>query len=196
MTDTALFLHINHLAGKVAAIDAFFKGFSNDYFALVTSCLILVWIWFGIKSGPDRPVMQKAVLTAAISIGLTSLLMLICNEYYFRTRPFDALPPGTVNMIFYYHPVDSSFPSNLASVLFGLSWPIFIKDKRYGSVLLGIALLAGFGRIYMGLHYPLDVLAGAGFGAAGAALAFAGIWLISPIERFLVKLLRAASLAD
>jgi undecaprenyl-diphosphatase len=194
MTDTALFLHINALAGKVAFIDGLIKGFSNDYFALVTSCLILVWIWFGTRSGTDRQNMQKAVLVAAISIGLTSLLVLISNELYFRTRPFNALPPGSVNLIF-YRPTDSSFPSNLASVLFALAWPIFIKNKREGSLMLGIALLAGFGRVYMGVHYPLDILGGAAFGFVGALLAFGAIRLISPIERFLMKLLRFASLA-
>lgn len=194
MTDRALFLHINALAGKVSIIDGFFKGISNDYFALVTSCLILVWLWFGIKGGTDRQILQKAVLTAAISIGLTSLLVLISNHLYFRVRPFNALPPDSVHLLF-YRPTDSSFPSNLASVLFAIAWPIFIKNKRYGSILLGIAVLAGFGRIYMGVHYPLDILGGAAFGFVGALLAFGAIWLISPIERFLMKLLRIISLA-
>ncbi|MGD0794753.1 MAG: phosphatase PAP2 family protein [Dehalococcoidales bacterium] len=193
MTDKALFLHINGLADKIPIIDGFFKGVSNDYFALVTSCLILVWLWFGMK-GIERQICQKAVLTAAISIGLTSALVLISNHLYFRVRPFNELPPGSVNLLF-YRPTDSSFPSNLASVLFAIVWPVFIKNKRYGSVLLGVALLAGFGRIYIGVHYPLDIVGGAAFGAVGALLAFGAIWLISPIERFLVKLLRIISLA-
>jgi undecaprenyl-diphosphatase len=195
MTDKALFLHINSLAGKIAIIDGFFKGISNDYFALVTSCFILVWLWFGIKGSADRQVMQKTVLVTAISIGLTSLLVLICNHYYFRVRPFNALPPGSVTVLF-YHPTDSSFPSNLASVLFAITWPVFVKNKRYGSFSLAIALLAGFGRVYIGVHYPLDILGGAAFGAVGALLAFGAMWLISPVEKFLVKLLRLISLAD
>lgn len=194
MTDRALFLHINGLAGKIPIIDGFFKGISNDYFAVISSCLILVWLWFGMRGAIERQIFQKAVLTAAISIGLTSLLVMISNHLYFRVRPFNELPPDSVNLLF-YRPTDSSFPSNLASVLFAIAIPIFIKNKREGSVLLAIAVLASFGRIYIGIHYPLDVLGGVAFGALGALLAFGAIWLIAPVERFLMNLLRKICLA-
>jgi len=194
--DKAVFLFINGLAGKNAILDAFFRGFSNDYFALVTSCFILVWLWFGMKSATERQMMQKTVLVAAISIGLTAVLVLICNNNLpFRDRPFNALPAGSVTLLF-YHPTDSSFPSNLASILFAIAWPVFIKNKTYGSILLAISVLAGFGRIYMGVHYPTDILGGAAIGAVGTGLAFGAIWLIGPIVRFLMGLLRAIHLAQ
>ncbi len=195
MTDKAVFLFINGLAGKNAILDAFFRGVANDYFALVTSCFILVWLWFGMKNAADRQVMQKTVLVAAISIGLTAALVGIVNHFYFRVRPFDVLPPGSVTLLF-YKPTDSSFPSNLTSILFAIAWTVFIKNKTYGSILLAVAVLAGFGRIYMGVHYPLDILGGAAIAAVGTACAFAAMWLIGPLERFLVGLLRAIHLAQ
>jgi undecaprenyl-diphosphatase len=194
MTDKTLFLYINGLAGKVPVIDGFFRGISNDYFAVISCCLILIWLWFGTRDITWRQINQQAVITAMISIGLTSLLVTICNQFYFRARPFAELPPGSVHLLF-YRPTDSSFPSNLAAVLFAIAVPIFIKNKVFGSVLLAIAILGSFGRIYIGIHYPLDILGGAVFGAVGAMLAFGVMRLISPLSNLLMHWLRKLYLA-
>jgi undecaprenyl-diphosphatase len=196
MIDKSVFLFINGLAGKSAVFDTFFRGFANDYFALVTSCFILVWLWFGMKDAAQRQAMQKTVIVAAISIGLTAALVLISNKLLpFRDRPFNALPADSVTLLF-YRPTDSSFPSNLASILFAIVWPVLIKNRTYGFILLALAVIAGFGRIYMGVHYPLDILGGAAIGAVGTALAFGAIRLIGFLVRFLLGLLRAIHLAQ
>jgi undecaprenyl-diphosphatase len=194
MIDTRLFYLINGLAGKVAIIDRFFKGISNDYFAAITCCLILIWLWFGTRDAARRDINQRAVLVAAISIGLTNLLVFISNLVYFRTRPFDNLPMYDVNLLF-YRPTDPSFPSNLAAVLFAIAIPIFVKNRSWGTVLLIIATLASFGRVYMGIHYPFDILGGAMVGAIGAFMAMGTAWLITPLINLIMKFLRKISLA-
>jgi undecaprenyl-diphosphatase len=194
MTDRAVFLFINGLAGKVSFIDGLFRGISNDYFAVISCCLILIWLWFGTRDAAWRLINQQVVITAAISIGLTSLLVLFCNLFYFRVRPFNELSPDSVHLLF-YRPTDSSFPSNLAAVLFAIAVPVFMKNKIYGSILLAIATLGSFGRIYIGVHYPLDVLGGAVFGVAGAFLAFGASRLISPLSNVLMRWLRKIYLA-
>jgi undecaprenyl-diphosphatase len=80
-------------------------------------------------------------------------------------------------------------------VLFAIAVPIFIKNKVFGSVLLAIAILGSFGRIYIGIHYPLDILGGAVFGAVGAMLAFGVMRLISPLSNLLMHWLRKLYLA-
>lgn len=192
--DTQLFLHINGLVGKVPVIDRFFQGISNDYFAVISCCLILIWLWFGTRDAARREINQKAVITAAMSIGLASLLVLICNLFLFRTRPFVDLPESSVHLLF-YRPTDSSFPSNLAAVLFAIAIPIFFKNKTYGSVLLVIAVLASFGRVYIGIHYPFDVLGGAVIGALGALMAYGVSRLLAPVINFLMSLLRKLNIA-
>lgn len=194
MTDTALFLFINGLAGNVHFIDRLFLGISNDYFAVISCCLILIWLWFGTRGAEQRLISQKTVITTIISIGLTSLLVLICNTFYFRDRPFDALSPDQVNLLF-YPPTDSSFPSNLAAVLFAIAVPVFIKNKTWGSVLLVIAALGSIGRIYIGVHYPLDIIGGALFGTAGAVLAFIASRRITPLADKVLGWLRKMYLA-
>jgi undecaprenyl-diphosphatase len=194
MIDTRLFYFINGMAGKIAVIDRFFKGISNDYFAAITCCLILLWLWFGTRDPAKRDINQRAVLVAAISIGLTNLLVFISNTLYFRTRPFDMLPVYDINLLF-YRPTDPSFPSNLAAVLFAIAIPIFMKNKGWGIVLLVIATLASFGRVYMGIHYPFDILGGAAVGVIGAFLALGTARLITPLINLIMKFLRKISLA-
>ena len=151
-------------------------------------------MWFGTREAARRDNNQRAVITAVISIGLASLIVLICNHYYFRVRPFNELPAGSVHLLF-YRPRDSSFPANLAAVVFAIAVPVFVKNKGYGAVLLAIAILSSIGRIYIGIHYPLDILGGAAIGTLAAFLAFGVVRLGSPLIDFFMNLLRRVSLA-
>jgi undecaprenyl-diphosphatase len=64
-----------------------------------------------------------------------------------------------------------SFPSSHAANMFGLAVVVgaFYKSTRY--YLYPVAILVAIGRVYQGVHYPSDVIAGAVYGAAiGLAL--------------------------
>jgi undecaprenyl-diphosphatase len=194
MTDTSVFLWINGLAGRLAVIDEFFKGIANDYFSIITACLVLVWMWVGTRDITQRELNQKTVLMAMISIGMVSIMMVICNHYYFRLRPFDNLPASSINMLF-YEPTDSSFPSNLAAVLFAIAVGVYIKNRKYGAWLLVLAVLASFGRVYIGVHYPLDVLGGAALGTLAGFVALGVMQIIKPLPDLIIKIARMLALA-
>jgi undecaprenyl-diphosphatase len=194
VTDTSVFLFINGLAGRVRVIDEFFKGVSNDYFPLITACLILVWLWFSTRDSFQREQNQKAVIACIGAIGLASGFVALCNNYYFRARPFEVLSSDTIHLLF-YRPTDSSFPSNLAAVIFAIAIPVFIKNRSYGTFLLLLAVVSSFGRIYIGIHYPLDVIAGAGLGIFSAFLAMAILWVLKPFVGYLLGFLQKYHLA-
>jgi undecaprenyl-diphosphatase len=194
MTDTSVFLWINGLAGRVAFFDEFFKGIANDYFAIITGCLVLVWMWFATRDIVQREKDQRTVMLAMISIGIASALMLLCNHFYFRTRPFDNLPAGSIHLLF-YKPTDSSFPSNIAAVVFSIAVAVCIKNRKYGAWLLVLAALTGFGRVYMGVHYPLDVLGGAALGTLASFISLGIIWIIKPLPDLILKIARILALA-
>jgi undecaprenyl-diphosphatase len=194
MSDTSVYLWINGLAGRVAVIDEFFKGIANDYFAIITASLVLVWMWLATRDSAEREKNQRIVLTTMISIGIASALMVLCNDLYFRTRPFDNLPAGSVNLLF-YEPTDSSLPSNYAAVLFAAAIPILIKNRKYGYWLLALAVLSSFGRVYIGIHDPLDVLAGAAVGTVACFISFGIMWVIKPLADLILKIVRILNLA-
>lgn len=189
--DKALFLQINGLAGSFHFLDEFLKGIANDYFIIISSCLILLALWFGTRARNKREENQKGVICASGSLGIADGIVKICNLFYFRPRPFTELP---TNLLF-YKPTDSSFPSNSAAVVFALAIGVFFFDKKVGGFLLLLAFLLGFSRIYVGIHYPSDILGGAAVGAVTAFLFFKFIKFLEPWFNWLLKLVRKSYLA-
>jgi undecaprenyl-diphosphatase len=187
--DTALFKFINGLAGKVPFLGKLYSGIANDYFLPIIVVLILVALWFGTRDPQRRKKNQRVVLIALIAIGIANALVAITNAFYFRSRPFTVLPPNQVHL-FFYRPTDSSFPSNFATVLFAPAITVFMTDKRAGIILLAIAVIGAFGRVFIGIHYPSDVLGGAVYGAFASLVAYWLGKLFNPVLSWLLNLMK------
>ena len=63
-------------------------------------------------------------------------------------------------------PSSSSFPSTHSAWAFGGATAIFLRHKKAGIAAYVAAVLIGFSRLYLFLHFPTDVLFGAGMGVA------------------------------
>lgn len=100
---------------------------------------------------------------------------LVCNvilkPLVNRTRPYvlmgyDILIP----------PVgDASFPSGHTAASFAAATAIYAMDRKWGILAYVFAALMGFSRLYLGVHFPTDVLAGAVCGVVTAKLV---LWLM------------------
>jgi undecaprenyl-diphosphatase len=77
-------------------------------------------------------------------------------------------------------PTTSSFPSGHTSSSFACAWVLSRLAPRLTVPLFALAALIGFSRIYVGVHYPLDVLAGA---ALGILVAIALLKLLGALRR-------------
>ena len=62
------------------------------------------------------------------------------------------------------NPKDFSFPSGHTLASFEAAVTIFLFNKKYGIITLALATLIGISRLYLFVHFPSDVLAGAVFG--------------------------------
>lgn len=91
--------------------------------------------------------------------GFTSYFLahFILKPIFRFPRPYAILGTRTIGP---WHPNPFSFPSSTAMLVFGLSLPIFERDKKWGSLLLTLAFLVSFSVIYTGFHFPNDVLGG------------------------------------
>lgn len=78
-------------------------------------------------------------------------------------------------------PNHNSFPSSHAANWFAATMICFVFYRRSWRFMLPLACLVSFSRIYNGVHYPTDVLAGAILGAGYAA---AGMWAVETLWRF------------
>ncbi|MFS0654111.1 undecaprenyl-diphosphatase [Bacillus sp. 179-C3.3 HS] len=90
--------------------------------------------------------------------GVTGIVALIVNFaitlFYYEERPFVAHKVDTLIP----HSADASFPSDHTTGALALSLAIRSRHKKLGNILLVFGLLTGISRIWVGHHYPFDVL--------------------------------------
>ncbi|MDY7039452.1 MAG: phosphatase PAP2 family protein [Chloroflexota bacterium] len=189
--DYAVFRCINGLAGQYPYLDRLAQLLVNDYFLPTLMSLVLIALWFSGATDDERRRNQLAVLRAVISLLLANALLKTCNLVYFRPRPFTY---HEVNLLF-YHPSDSSLPSNPAAVGFALTVAAWLHNRRAGTLLLVLATLFAVSRVYCGVHYPLDVIAGAGLGSLAAFLVAHKTHFLDPLLGKIIGLAQRACLA-
>jgi 4-amino-4-deoxy-L-arabinose transferase-like glycosyltransferase/membrane-associated phospholipid phosphatase len=170
--DTAVFKFIN-LSIQNPFFDTLMPFASgNPFFVPAVLVILIALIWKGGTRG--RVFVAVLLLTLAFCDGA------VCNpikEAVGRLRPFQAIeftrtPPG-VGL------TDSgSMPSSHAGNMFAVATIAWLYYRRSAWFLFPLAGLVGFSRIYNGVHYPSDVVAGTFIGMGSAlSLAWALEWL-------------------
>ena len=107
------------------------------------------------------------VARVAVTILLAEMVSGLLKAWTDRDRPPLANPdPEPLVRL----PATGSFPSGHATVAFACATVIALAVPRLAPPLFALATLIAWSRVYVGVHYPLDALAGA---ALGVALAFA-----------------------
>jgi undecaprenyl-diphosphatase len=189
--DVALLNLINGFAGRVPLLDQVMRLLVNDYLVPTILCLLAGALWFSGEDKKARQSYQRTVLFIVVAVLLANALVKACNLIYFRPRPFSV---QEVNLLF-YRPSDSSLPSNAAAVGFafaGVGWQL---RRRLGVVMGILAGLWGLARIYCGVHYPLDILAGGLTGVLSAYLVGRSQRLLRPFTSAAIAVGRRLYLA-
>jgi undecaprenyl-diphosphatase len=108
------------------------------------------------------------LLTGVTTLAADSLSFAV-KDMTHRTRPFEAHPQ--IDPLYVVH--SSSFPAGHAATAFAGAVVLAFVVPRAAPLLLSIAALIGFSRIYVGVHYPSDVLAGAAIGVVVGGISVA-----------------------
>jgi len=111
-------------------------------------------------------------IVGLIALALTDITISLIKVIVAEPRPFVAL--NSVHLLV-TEPDPYSFPSGHSgdifafATAFGFNHSLKIKNKsiKLAWLLIPIAIIVGFSRIYVGVHYPLDVLVGATIGIIG-----------------------------
>lgn len=142
--------HITHLGGA--------------WFTIIASLLI----WYA----APQP-WSKVGLQSCVALAVSHLPVVIAKKTYPRVRPYLALP----NTKTFRNPLkDHSFPSGHSTAIFSVTMPFVAAAPGLAIILLPLALIVALSRIYLGLHYPSDCLAGA---VIGSSVAFGTVALWS-----------------
>jgi undecaprenyl-diphosphatase len=126
--------------------------------------------------GAQRQLARRAGVAAAASAAVAVLVAHFLSSAIDRPRPFVA-HASTIHA-FIAHGADPSFPSDHATAAFAIATAVLLRARAAGVLLLVLASVLAVGRVFLGLHYPSDVLAGAAIGAGIALLCW-----IPPLRR-------------
>lgn len=174
--DEGIVQFFNQFARRSFAFDKIVENISrNDLLKGGIVVSLLIWLWFreGEKHEQER---RREILLFGLFSSLAALLVarFLAFALPFRERPLRnphlsfVLPYGmNENSLINW----SSFPSDHAVLFFGLATTIFLVSRRAGLLAMLHALfIVCLPRIYFGIHYPTDILAGALLGVAAGAL--------------------------
>lgn len=163
----------------------------SDYFVPLAMCFWMLGLWFFGKDMEERGRNQKAVLAAAIALGFANLAVLLLDQVVFRGRPFTRFDLATL----FYEPTDSSFPANPAALAFAVATAIWLYNRRAAILLFCLAVVWGLTRVYSGLFYPSDIVAGGLIGMGIAWLVTLGMRRIEPVPTWVLNGARFLHLA-
>ena len=156
-----LFLFINSFAGHNQFLDklGIFLAKGTPYIFI----LIEAFLYFIIKK-------KKTALFAFYSVVVALFINQIIGLFYFHNRPF----MDGIGTMLIHHKAENSFPSDHTTFLFAItfSFMFFKLDRFFEIFLFVLAFLGGIARVYVGVHYPFDVLGGIVTGFAGALIVY------------------------
>jgi len=169
--DTEIFRAVNGLAGRSEMLDSIGVFFASSLIYLMAAVVILPagYRFATAHAGSSRheaardiTIMLRAAAASLIAVGGNFLFSLL----YFRERPYVALYDA-VRLI--GEPLTSkSLPSDHASMAFAIAASVALLHPRLGAVFLAAAIAVASGRVFTGVHYPSDVLAGMFVGTLAA----------------------------
>jgi undecaprenyl-diphosphatase len=127
--------------------------------ATATIVFLLGWLLF-----MPKPV-QGWALEALIALGTSHLAVRFLKKYKPRIRPYLKL----THLHTFPNPLtDYSFPSGHTTAAFSIAMTFALHSSVMMMILIPYAMIIGFSRMYLALHYPTDVLIGTFLGSSFA----------------------------
>ncbi|GAA3145349.1 phosphatase PAP2 family protein [Streptomyces rectiviolaceus] len=168
--DVSLLYDINGLAEDSPDWLTRSVAFVGEYGLLLALVLLVLWCWWGQRKRgalDDAASSVAAVVWAPLAAGIAVLVNAPIRGFVERRRPFkdhDGLE------LLVHGKTDFSFVSDHATLTMALGVGLFVANRKFGLVGIALALLEGFCRVFMGVHYPTDVVGGFALGTAVALL--------------------------
>jgi len=138
--------------------------FLATYLPYILGVALIVLIYYKRDWREKAFYLIEVLLSAVVGWGvITSSL----RFFYGQLRPFEIFDVEPLIKGYGY-----SFPSGHASLLFGAAMIVFYIDRRWGFWFFVLAGINGVARIFAGVHFPLDILAGAAIGVLSGFLVY------------------------
>ncbi|GAA2502292.1 phosphatase PAP2 family protein [Terrabacter carboxydivorans] len=162
-----LFSQVNDLALHTPWLNGVVAGYAK-YGVMLFGVLILLAVWQARHAPhPKLAAALWAGIAAVLAVGVNQPIVSLVAE----PRPY-ATHPGVLVLV--ARSADWSFPSDHSVMAGACAAGLLIASRRLGVIAAVAALLMAAARVYVGAHYPLDVIAGL---VVGALVAGVG-WLV------------------
>ena len=116
----------------------------------IVAVLIVISVWLALPRTQKR----QMFIFSIISLPLIYLASRLASMLYFDPRPFvvDHFTPLIA------HTADNGFPSDHTLLVSALAVITFPFAKKTASIVLALAVIVGFARVYAGIHHPIDII--------------------------------------
>jgi PAP2 superfamily protein len=176
--DQVILSKLNGFEGRYPSFDRAMVCWCSMNGLLLAGPIVAMFWWAWFKNGENID-QNKTVRETIISAMLASVIALFVIRFVDLLFPFRVRPLADPTNGFHFPKESyvnyenwSSFPSNHAVLLFTLTTCVFSFSRLLGWVaLIDSLFLVLLPRVYLGIHYPTDVLAGAAIGVGIGILA-------------------------
>ncbi|MEW6614232.1 MAG: phosphatase PAP2 family protein [Thermodesulfobacteriota bacterium] len=161
----------------IVALDkSIFLAVNNGLSSPLFDVVMIVFSWFGsgyVLAGLiglglyifDRKNFRRSFTIGIIAVLAGGMFVHVLKEVVARPRPLedmaDLILANRVHINIVLEPLrHSSFPSGDTQTAFGAAMFLAYTYRKYVTLLFVVAFITGMSRIYVGVHYPSDVLAG------------------------------------
>ena len=164
----------------------FLNGLHTPFLDVLMYNVSKIWIWLPLYLGVVAFIIKKwkkesiwIILSIVICVVLTDQLTNLTKEFFGRLRPsHEPTLQGMVHHVHGYLGGKLSFVSGHSSNVFGFALlsSLIIKHKIYTPLIFIWAAIVAYSRIYLGVHYPLDIFGGMVLGLGIALIVYTLLW--------------------
>jgi len=177
-----VFHSINGFAGRRGWLDRLMNQIANEGLGGLLIMAFFGALWF--QPGVDQVRRREILVVQIFAIGVTIFVIrAIAMMLPFATRPMFQTEIGfraPMYKFIYGYENWSSFPSDSAGMMFSIATGFWLASKSFGLLFGVFSIAAMVGRIYFGIHFPVDIFIGALIGIVVTVTLNA-----APVRRFL-----------
>lgn len=184
--DVRVYHFINGFAGRNHVLDAIMIFFAKDALELYAVLFVIAWFVLPKKDINNR----HALVMAGLSGVLALIINVVISHVWFRPRPFTVFHKGTFTQLV-PHSSDASFPSDHTSGSWGFAAGSWGKQQKWISYTFTvIAIIVMVARVFVGLHYPTDVIGGLVVGLISGKVVWMFSRFVFPVTTLVAKVFR------